>query len=78
MREKEVEITFNPSLYQRVSNPALSLNYSIVMRVLTRTGEQQQLVIYDNSVLQLPRHIVEEMRVMFEHAINPYFPKPCQ
>lgn len=70
--EKE-SISFEPHLYQRVSDPKLSLNHSIVMRVLTQTNERKQLVIYDNSTRKLPREAVETILEQFNRELSRYF-----
>lgn len=68
-----ITLTFEPFRYQRVSDPQLSLNHSIVIRVLTLENEHQQVVVYDNSIRRLPKEKVELMLAQFKDQLALYF-----
>ena len=69
----EVVLSFDPFQYQRISDPKLSLNGSIVLRVLTHSNEFKQVVIFDNSTLQLPKEKVQLLLMAFKTQLDRYF-----
>nr|DAF52814.1 MAG TPA: hypothetical protein [Siphoviridae sp. ctqSm5] len=67
------ELTFQPELYSRISNPSLSINNSIVIRVETWEGVHQQVVCFDNSNWNFSRREMEDLLYRFKEELNNYF-----
>ena len=66
-------LQFNPSLYAKISNPQLSLNNSIVIRVETYQGVRKQVCCFDNTNWNLPREVISQALNQFRRELDNYY-----
>lgn len=69
----EPVLQFNPSLYVKISNPQLSLNNSIVIRVETYEGVRKQVCCFDNANWNFPREVVLQVLNQFKRELDIYY-----